>query len=151
MISILFLIVRMCCSHFKNNYHTNKKLFLNFLLHFSDLRPILNFLKKKMIFIAIAFPKLQTVKDLVRPLSKKCRFRTPFESQHVKGPQTFVKSAREHFHHIISSLSGKLISKTSLLVKYETLGVVPNTLTADDKYPVWDCENLLLSIQRQLS
>ena len=46
-----------------------------------------------MIFIAIAFPKLQTVKDSVRPLSKKRRFRTPFESQHVKGHQTFVKSS----------------------------------------------------------
>ena len=46
-----------------------------------------------MIFIGIVFTKLQTVKDLVRPLSKKRRFRTPFESQHVKGPQTIVKSA----------------------------------------------------------
>ena len=44
-----------------------------------------------MIFIAIAFPKLQNVKDLVRPLSKKRRFRTLLESQHVKGPQTIVK------------------------------------------------------------
>ena len=50
-------------------------------------------MKKKMMFIAIAFPKLHTVKDLVRALSKKPRFRTPFESQYVKGPQNFVKSA----------------------------------------------------------
>ena len=50
-------------------------------------------MKKKMIFIAFAFPKLQTVKDMVRQLSKKCRFRTAFKSQHVKGLQTFVKSA----------------------------------------------------------
>ena len=61
-------------------------------------------MKKKMIFIAIAFPQLHTVKDLVRPLSKKRRFRTPFESQYVKGPQNFVKSAWEHFHQITSSL-----------------------------------------------
>ena len=57
-----------------------------------------------MIFIAIAFPKLQTVKHLVRPLFKKRCFRTPFESQHVEGHQTFLKSARERFYHIISSL-----------------------------------------------
>ena len=61
-------------------------------------------MKKKMIFIAIAFPKLQTVKHLVRPLFKKRCFRTPFESQHVKGYKTFLKSARERFYHIISSL-----------------------------------------------
>ena len=33
----------------------------------------------------------------------------------------------------------------------EILGVVVNTLTTNDKYPVRDCENLLLPIQRQLS
>ena len=57
-----------------------------------------------MIVIATLFRKLQTVKDLVRPLFKKHRFRTPLDSQHVKGSQTFVKSAREHFHHIFSLL-----------------------------------------------
>ena len=41
-----------------------------------------------MIVIATLFWKVQTVKDLVRPLSKKHRFRTPFDSQHVKGSQT---------------------------------------------------------------
>ena len=38
-----------------------------------------------------SFRKLQTVKDLVRPLSKKHRFRTPVESEHVKGSQTLGK------------------------------------------------------------
>ena len=33
----------------------------------------------------------------------------------------------------------------------EILGVVVNTLTTADKYPVPDIENLLLPIQRQLS
>ena len=44
-----------------------------------------------MTFIAIAFPKLQTVKDFLRPLSKKRCIRTPFENQHGKGLQTFVE------------------------------------------------------------
>ena len=44
-----------------------------------------------MIVIPTFFQKLQTVKDLVRPLSKKQRFRTPFDGQHVKGSQTLVK------------------------------------------------------------
>ena len=38
-----------------------------------------------MIVIATLFRKLQTVKDLFRPLSKKHRFKTPFDIQHVKG------------------------------------------------------------------
>ena len=33
----------------------------------------------------------------------------------------------------------------------DILGLFVNTLTADDKYPVRDCGNLLLPIQRQLS
>ena len=39
----------------------------------------------------------------------------------------------------------------SPLVLGETLGVFVNTLTADEKYPVQECENLQLPIQLQLS
>ena len=46
-----------------------------------------------MILTATSLRKLQAVKDLVRPLSEKHRFRTPFDSQHVKGFQTLVRSA----------------------------------------------------------
>ena len=49
------------------------------------------------IVIAYVFLKLQTVKDFVRSLTKKCRFRTSLETQHVKGSQTLVKSSWEHF------------------------------------------------------
>ena len=69
-----------------------RKKFLNFLIHFQKIHQILNFLKKKMMVIANVFPKLQTVKNLVRPLSKKHRFRTRFDSQHVKSSQIFAKS-----------------------------------------------------------
>ena len=37
-----------------------------------------------MIVIANVFAKLETVKNLVRPFSKKRRFETSFDSQHVK-------------------------------------------------------------------
>ena len=47
----------------------------------------------KMIIIATLFWKLQTVKDLFRPLSKKHRLRIPFDSQDVKGSQTLVTSS----------------------------------------------------------
>ena len=46
-----------------------------------------------MIDIANVRPILKTVKDLVRPLSKKRRFKTSLEGQHVKGSQRLVKSS----------------------------------------------------------
>ena len=46
-----------------------------------------------MIVIATLLRKLQAVKDLVRPLSKKQCFTTPSDSQHVKGSQTLLKYA----------------------------------------------------------
>ena len=103
-----------------------------------------------MIVIASVFWKWKTVKDLIRPLSKKHRLRTPFGSESVKGSQTLVKSEREHFHHIFSSLLENLIWKISPLVICQMVGWFCNTLTANDKYPVWDCENLSSPIQTEL-
>ena len=44
-----------------------------------------------------------------------------------------------------------MISKISPLCKFEILGVFTNSLTADDKYPVRDCENLQFPILMQIS
>ena len=104
-----------------------------------------------MIVIANKFPKLQTVKYLVRPLTKKRRFRTSFDSQHVQGSQTFVKSSWKSYYHIFSSLWGEMMWETFSLLKFEILGVFVNTWTADYKYKVPDSENLQLPIQMQLS
>ena len=46
-----------------------------------------------MTVTATLFWKVQILQDLIRALSKKHRFRTPFDSQHVKGSQTLVKSS----------------------------------------------------------
>ena len=79
-------------SQFKCNFLKNENLFFNFLFHFWNLHQILNILKEKMIVMTNAFPKLQTVKNLVRTLSKRRRFRARFDSQHVKASQTLAKS-----------------------------------------------------------
>ena len=100
-----------------------------------------------IILIANEFPKLETVKIFLRPLSKKRPFRTPFYSQHVEASQIRSKSPWERFYHVFSSFSGKLISKMSPLLLGEALVVFVNRLTADGKYPVQDCETLLLRIQ----
>ena len=54
--------------------------------------------------IAYLFPKLQTPKDLDKPMSEKPRYRTPFNIHYVKSFQTLAKSAWQHFHHILSSI-----------------------------------------------
>ena len=151
MTSILFAIVRIRSSVFKCNYFFKKELFLHILFHLWNLHQILNIFKKRMIVIAYVFPKIQTAKYLVKPLSGKLRFRTSFESQRVNRYQTVVKSAWEHSYHIFWSLWMEMTWKISLLGKLETLGVFVNTLTADDKYPVRNCENLKFLIQIQLS
>ena len=73
---------------------------------------------------------------------KKVVFRSSFDSQQVKGSQTLVKSAWEQFYHIFSLLWREKILRMSFLVKFEIFGVSVNKLTADDKYPAWDFENI---------
>ena len=87
-----------------------------------------------MIEIANVFTNLQTVKILVRALSKNRRFRKRFDSQHVKVSQILSKHPSEHFFHLFSSFWGKLIRKISRLVLGEILGVFVETLPADAKY-----------------
>ena len=79
-------------AQFKCNYLENEKLFLDFLFHFWNLHLILNILKEKVIVIPNVFPKLETVKNLVRRLSKEQCFKTGFGSQHVKASQILAKS-----------------------------------------------------------
>ena len=44
-----------------------------------------------------------------------------------------------------------MIWKKSPLVKFYILAMFVNTLSADDEYPVWDCENLAFRIRTELS
>ena len=128
-----------------------RKLFSQFFFPF--LQSTWNFkrFEKMIIVIANVFPKFQIVKNLVTPLSKKCSFRTRFDSQLVKASQILAKSRWEQIYHVFPSFSGNLIWKISPLVIGEVLEVFVNALTADDKYPDQDCKNLLLPIQMQLS
>ena len=101
-----------------------------------------------MIVIANVLPKLQTVKGLVRPLSKKPRFRTPFIVNMLKSPKHLWNLHESNL--IIFSITLKETDfKTSVLVICEILGVFVTTLTADGKYPFWNCEKSWLPIQSQ--
>ena len=53
-----------------------------------------------MTFIAHLFPKLRTTKNVVRYLSKKSRFKGPFDRQHGKRVQTLLRSEPQHRYHL---------------------------------------------------
>ena len=76
-------------------------------------------------------------------MSNKSRFRGCFYKQYGKSAQALLKSALQHRDHIHRSLTGKLSWKKSLLLTCQILGLLVNTLAADEKYLV-----LLGTIQR---
>ena len=53
-----------------------------------------------MTLLANLFPKLRTPEKGVRYMSKKSRFKGPFEWQHGKRVQTLLRSERQHAYHI---------------------------------------------------
>ena len=53
-----------------------------------------------MTLIAYIFRKLQTVKDMVWEMSKKSRFRRPYNKQDGKRDQTLLKSQQKHVYHL---------------------------------------------------
>ena len=100
MTSILFLTENIWHDQFGRNYLKNKKLFLNFCLHFGNRYEILNICENKMTFIADLFAKLRTPKNVVRYLSEKSRFKGLFDRQHGKRVQTLLRSESQHRYHI---------------------------------------------------
>ena len=84
-------------------------------------------------------------------MSKKSRFRGCFDKQYGKRAQALLKSASQHLYHIHRSLPRKLSWKKSLLLTCKILGLLVNTLAADEKYPVLNRDNLTIPIQMQLS
>ena len=138
-------------SQFKCIYLKNGIPLINFLFHFWNLHQISNILKKKIMVIANVFLKLQTVKNFVRPLCKKRRFGTRFDTQHDKVSQILAEFPCEHFYHVFFSFWEKLVWNISPVLLGEILGMFLNTLSADGKYPIRDWENLPLAMQMQLS
>ena len=53
-----------------------------------------------MTLIADLYPKLRTPKNVVRYMSKKSRFKVPFDTQHGKRVQTLFPSEQQHRYHI---------------------------------------------------
>ena len=65
--------------------------------------------------IAYVFPKLQTPKDVVRPMCKNSFFRRPFHKQHDKRSQTLLKSfTAANLPYLLIALKGIELEKVFL-------------------------------------
>ena len=53
-----------------------------------------------MTLIADLFLKLRTPEHVARDMSKKSRFKGPFDRQHGKRIQTLLRSGQQHCYHI---------------------------------------------------
>ena len=84
-------------------------------------------------------------------MSKKSRFRGPFDKQHGKRGQALLKSASHHLYHIHWSKPSQSSVKKSLLLTCKIFGLLVNTLGTDEKYPVLNRDNSTIPIQMQLS
>ena len=84
-------------------------------------------------------------------MSKKSRFRWPFDKQDCKRVETLLDSGGQHLYHIYWSLWRQLSWKKSLLVLCKTLSLFVSTLTAVDKYSLPNRHNLTQPIQILLS
>ena len=89
--------------------------------------------------------------NVVRKISKKLSLREPFNKQHGKLPEALLKPASQHLYHIHWSLPSQLSWKKSLLLTCQILGLLVNTLAADERYPVLNRDNLTIPIEMQLS
>ena len=77
-----------------------QKAFAQFFLPVSKSTLTFEHFQKKMTLIADLFPKLRTPKNVVRYMSKKSRFKGPFDRQHGKRVQTLLRSEPHHRYHI---------------------------------------------------
>ena len=61
--------------------------------------------------------------NVVREISKKSRFRGPFEKQYCNRAQALLKSTSQHLCHIQRSLPRKLNGKKVSLIDMQNLGI----------------------------
>ena len=99
------------------------------------------------VFWKLRTPKTQSDKRLKSPVSED----RSFDKQHGKRAQALLKSASQHFYHIHWSLAEKLSLEKSPLLTCQLLRLLVSTLATDEKNPVLNRENLMISIHMQLS
>ena len=104
-----------------------------------------------MTLIAYLFVRLRPAKNVVRYMSKKSRFRIPFQKEYGKPVSTLFKSERLHLQHNYCSTGRQFSCKKSLLVIRQRLRLFVNTMSDVDKCSVPNRDNLMEPIHMQLS
>ena len=84
-------------------------------------------------------------------MPKKSCLREPFDKQHGKRAKPLLKSASRYLYHIHLSLPRQLSWRKSLFLTSKILALLLNTLSANEKYPGLNRDNLTIPIQMQLS
>ena len=106
---------------------------------------------KKMTLIAYWFLRLRPAKNVVRYMSKKSCFRSPFQKEHDKRVSTLFIFERQHLYHIYWSTRRQFSWKKSLLVIWKSLRLFVNTMSAVEKCSLPNRDNLMRPIHMQLS
>ena len=126
---------------------SQKKIFSAFFALFFKSRLNFEHFEKKDDPHSFCISEITDCENVVR----KSRFRGCFDKQYGKRWKKLFKSSSHHLYDIHWSLPRNFSWKKSLLLTYKTLGLLVNTLAADEKYRVLNTENLTIPIQMQLS
>ena len=111
----------------------------------------MNIFKKRMTLIAYLFLRLRPAKIVVRYMSKKSRFRLPFQREHGKRVSTLFKFEQQHLYHIYWWTGRQFSCKKSLLVIWNSLRLFLNTMSFVGKCSLPHRDNLVQPIHMQLS
>ena len=140
MTSILFLIGVNLRHSFQMQLSKKQKKNLGLFLQFLKSRLNFKHLEKKDSPHSLCILEITDCKKH-RQISKKSRFRRPFNNRHGKRSQTLLKSDGQHIYHNYWWLWRQLSWKKSLLVICNILRLFVNRLTTDDKYSLLNRNN----------
>ena len=128
-----------------------KKTFSQFFAAFLKSRLNFEYFEKKDEPHSFCISEITNSENVVWQMSKKSRFRAPFDKQLGKRAQALLKSASQTLYQIHWPLPNKMSWKKSLLLTSKIFGLLVNTLASNEKYPVLNRENWTIPIQMQLS
>ena len=104
-----------------------------------------------MTLIPYLFLRLRPIRNVVRYMCKKSRFRLPFQKEHGKRVSTLFKFEGQHLYDIYSLSGSQFSCKKSLLVRCKSLRLSVKTMSAVDKCCLTIRDNLVEPIHMQLS
>ena len=126
-----------------------QKTSFKFLSSFLKSRLNFQYFETKVDPQRFCFSEFTDSENVVRKMSKKCRFRRPFDKQHGKRAKALSKSVSQQLYDIHWWLPSQLSWKRSLLMTCKILAQLVNSLAADEKYPVFSGDNFTIAIQMQ--